>query len=90
MNCSQRNSLSQGTKSFIGSSIRILFRMDMKSCIPYSGYPLLIVRSPCAELNVPPWMITFEEKKCAILQLVMCSKLGGESKTDGRLIPVHY
>ena len=59
---------------FIGSSIRILFRTDMKLCIPYSEFPLLIVRSPI----VFPWMETSEEIKTfeenAILPLVACSK----------------
>ena len=81
MNCSERNSLSKGMKPFIiGSSIRILFRTDMKSCIPYSRSPLLIVRPPCPELNIPPWIKTFEE--CAILQLVTWRKWSGERKTD--------
>ena len=76
MNCSESegNSYSQGVKSFIGPSIRILFRTDMKSYIPNSGSPVLIVRLPCPELNMPPWMITFEGLKSVILQLVMCSK----------------
>ena len=63
----------------------------MKSCIPNSGSPLslLIVRPPCPELNIPPWMIIFEELKFAIIPLVSCSKWGatGERKTDGRSIP---
>ena len=44
-----------------------LFGTDIK-CIPSSKSPLLILRLPCAEfkLNVPPWMITFEESKRAI------------------------
>ena len=87
MNCFKRNPYSQGMKSFIGSSIRILFRTDMKSYIPDSEYLLWIWRSPCTELNVPPWMITFEGLKSAILQLVTCSKWGGERKTDRKSIP---
>ena len=38
----------------------------LKSCIPDSESLLLILTSPCAEMNVPPWMITFEELNKAI------------------------
>jgi hypothetical protein len=48
-------------------SIRILFRTDLNLYIPNSGSMLLLIwRPPCAELNVLPWMITFENSKWAI------------------------
>ena len=41
----------------------MLFWTDLKSCIldSESIFKLWIWRSPCAELNVLPWIITFEE-----------------------------
>ena len=61
-------------EKFLASEHEVLHRVidkdsllkDLKSCIPISVSLLLILTSPCAEMNVLPWMIALEELKKAI------------------------
>ena len=63
-------------EKFLASEHEVLHRVIDKdtllkdpkySCIPNSGSLLLILTSPCAAMNVPPWMLALEpELKVAI------------------------
>ena len=61
-------------EKFLASEHEVLHRVidkdtllkDLKSCIPISVSLLLILTSPCAAMNVPPWMLALEDLKKAI------------------------